>query len=420
MQGGVRKRGTTWSYYFDLGKIDGKRKKKEKGGFKTKKEAEQALTAAMNEYNNAGTVFEPTEITVADYLNQWFDLYCKTNLKYNTQVGYLRIIQGHLIPKFGMYRLKAITPAVLQEYAVELKMNGNSKSHLVGILSVFSAALNYAVEPMHYLPSNPMQYVKLRGRKQETDIFSNSEKDTYSIPTITHEQFQKLEEFLKTKDNLALLPVQIAYYTGLRIGEVCGLTWQDINLEEQYLTVRRSMRYNGTRHTTEVGTTKRSKVRTVDFCDTLAAILRAARTEQRKNRFRYGELYHLNYYKEVKEKGRTYYEVYSQQRTEEVPEDYKEISFVCLRPDGAFESPSTVGIMCRAAKKKVKGLEDFHFHTLRHTYTSNLLSGGAKPKDVQELLGHADVSTTMNIYAHSTREAKRTSARLLDKVVGGE
>ena len=65
MQGGVRKRGTTWSYYFDLGKIDGKRKKKEKGGFRTKKEAEQALTAAMNEYNNAGTVFEPTEITVA-------------------------------------------------------------------------------------------------------------------------------------------------------------------------------------------------------------------------------------------------------------------------------------------------------------------------------------------------------------------
>ena len=55
---------------------------------------------------------------------------------------------------------------------------------------------------------------------------------------------------------------------------------------------------------------------------------------------------------------------------------------------------------------------------LRHTYTTNLLSHGAAPKDVQELLGHSDVSTTMNIYAHATREAKRTSARLLDKVVG--
>ena len=82
------------------------------------------------------------------------------------------------------------------------------------------------------------------------------------------------------------------------------------------------------------------------------------------------------------------------QRTEEVPEDYKELSFVCLRADGAYEAPSTVGIMCRAAKTKVQGLEDFHFHTLRHTYTSNLLSGGAKPNDVQELLGHSDVSTT--------------------------
>ena len=60
--------------------------------------------------------------------------------------------------------------------------------------------------------------------------------------------------------------------------------------------------------------------------------------------------------------------------------------------------------------------DGFHFHQLCHTYTSNLLSNGAAPKDVQELLGHSDVSTTMNIYAHSTRKAKRDSARLLDKV----
>ncbi len=191
-----------------------------------------------------------------------------------------------------------------------------------------------------------------------------------------------------------------------------------INLDGQYLTVRRSMRYNGQRHKTEIGATKRKKVRTVDFCDTLADILRKAKTEQHKNRFKYGDLYHLNYYKEVKEKDRTYYEVYSLPRTDEVPDGYKEISFVCLRPDGAYESPSTVGVMTRSAKKKLEGFEDFHFHMLRHTFTSNLLSNGAAPKDVQELLGHADVSTTMNIYAHSKREAKRTSARLLDKVVG--
>ena len=97
------------------------------------------------------------------------------------------------------------------------------------------------------------------------------------------------------------------------------------------------------------------------------------------------------------------------------PKNDRELSFVCLKEDGAFVSASAVGQICRKAKAEVEGLEDFHFHTLRHTYTSNLLSGGAKPKDVQELLGHSDVSTTMN---NSTREAKRTSARLLDRVVG--
>ena len=164
--------------------------------------------------------------------------------------------------------------------------------------------------------------------------------------------------------------------------------------------------------------TKRSKIRTVDFCDTLAEILKEAKKEQHLNRFKYGELYSLNYCKEVQEKGRSYYELYTLGMTEEVPEDYKELSFICLRPDGTYESANTVSLMCRTAQEKVPGLEDFHFHTLRHTFTSNLLSNGTQPKDVQELLGHADVSTTMNIYAHATKEAKRSSARLLDKVVG--
>lgn len=69
--------------------------------------------------------------------------------------------------------------------------------------------------------------------------------------------------------------------------------------------------------------------------------------------------------------GRFYYELYSLQRSEEVPENYKEIDFVCLRPDGCFESSSTVGIACRTASKKIPGLEGFHFHQLRHTFTSN-------------------------------------------------
>ena len=117
---------------------------------------------------------------------------------------------------------------------------------------------------------------------------------------------------------------------------------------------------------------------------------------------------------------RVYYEYYHLDGTEEIPADYKEISFVCLRPDGCLELLSTLSIVCRSVAKRLDGFENFHFHQLRHTYTSNLLSNGAAPKDVQELLGHSDVSTTMNVYAHSTRKAKRNSARLLDKVAGND
>ena len=100
--------------------------------------------------------------------------------------------------------------------------------------------------------------------------------------------------------------------------------------------------------------------------------------------------------------------------------DYNEISFVCLRLDGSLELPSTLGIVCRKIAQKLDGFEGFHFYQLRHTYTSNLLANGVAPKDVQELLGHSDVSATMNVYARSTRKAKRESARLLDKVAGND
>ena len=279
-------------------------------------------------------------------------------------------------------------------------------------------AFRFAVFPKRMMSFNPMQYVRIRQKKESYSLFNDDDDNGVTIPAISHEQYKALTEYLKKKENPALLPVQIAYYTGLRIGEACSLTWQDIDLKEQTITVRRSISYNQATHKTEISTTKRKKVRAVDFCDTLAAILKAARTEQLKNRLRYGELYSLNYYKEVQEKGRSHYEVYSLQRSEKAPEGYKEIDFVCLRPDGCYESPSTVGIACRTAAKKVPGLEGFHFHLLRHTFTTNLLSNGAAPKDVQELLGHSNVNTTLNIYAHSTREAKRSSARLLDKVVG--
>ena len=99
-----------------------------------------------------------------------------------------------------------------------------------------------------------------------------------------------------------------------------------------------------------------------------------------------------------------------------MPEEYHEIDFICRRSDGTLMRPSTIRTACKYVGENIPGFEGFHFHVLRHTYTTNLLKNGAQPKDVQKLLGHSDVRTTMNIYAHASRESKRSSARLLDKI----
>ncbi|WP_298654527.1 tyrosine-type recombinase/integrase [uncultured Eubacterium sp.] len=430
-KGSVRKKGKKWYYRFYIEDESGNLVQREFVGTESKSETEALLRKAMEDYEEKKFVAKSENATVGMLLDMWVEEELKPgSLSNGTVMAYQGTVNRIKQHPIGSRKLKTVTADHLQAYMDFLSFGGTNpdgttaKALSKGYLRLFSAVLQgafrFAVFPKRLITFNPMQYVVWRGKKEDYDLFSDEDGNTDSTPTLSPEQYLKLEEFLKKKDNPALLPIQIAYYTGLRIGEVCGLTWQDVNLDKQYLTVRRSMRYNGARHKTEIGATKRKKVRTVDFCNTLAAILKAAKTEQHKNRLQYGGLYHLNYYTEVKEKDRTYYEVYSLPRTDEIPEGYKEISFVCLRPDGAYESPSTVGIMCRTASRKVEGLEGFHFHQLRHTFTSNLLSNGAAPKDVQELLGHADVSTTMNIYAHATREAKRTSARLLDKVVGGE
>ena len=432
-KGSVRKKGKKWYYRFYVEDASGNSVQREFPGSESKSETEAMLRKAMSDYEEKQFVAKSENLTLAGLLDKWIEEELKPgSLSNGTVAAYIdtaRRIKKHPIAD---RKLKKITPDHLQSYLDLLSLGGEwpdgtvrkalSSGSMRQYSAVLQGAFRFAVFPKQYLSFNPMQYIVYRKRTEDYDLFSEdgAEEDVPIIPTISYEQFLELNEMLSKKKNPALLPIQIAYYTGLRIGEVCGLTWQDINLEKQYLTVRRSMRYNGARHKTEIGATKRKKIRTVDFCDTLAEILRTAKTEQHKNRFRYGELYILNFYSEVKEKDRTYYEVYSLPRTEQAPEGYKEISFVCIRPDGSYEAPSTVGIMCRTASRKVDGLEGFHFHQLRHTFTSNLLSNGAAPKDVQELLGHADVSTTMNIYAHATREAKRTSARLLDKVIGGE
>ena len=430
-KGSVRKKGKKWYYRFYVEDASGNLVQKEFTGTESKSETEKLLRQAMEDYEEKKFIAKADNITLGELLDIWAEEELKVGTLSNGTVenylGAIRCIKKHPVAD---RRLKTVTAEHLQTFLDLLTFGGTypdgkvkkglSKDYIHSFSAVLQQSFRFAVFPKQLITFNPMQYIKLKRKAEEVDLFSEEDMGQSGTQPISHNDYGKLIAYLEKKNPSAVLPIQIAYYAGLRIGEVCGLTWQDINLEEQYLMVKRSVRYDGAKHKTIIGPTKRKKVRTVDFGDTLTAILKKARKEQLKNQMQYGELYHRNYYKEVQDKNRVYYEYYSLENTQEIPADYNEISFVCLRPDGCLETPSTLSIVCRTLAKKLDGFEGFHFHQLRHTYTSNLLSNGAAPKDVQELLGHSDVSTTMNVYAHATREAKRTSARLLDKVAGND
>mgnify|MGYP002512536194 FL=1 len=430
-KGSVRKKGKKWYYRYYVEDASGNLVQKECVGTESKSETEKLLRKAMDEYEGQKVVAKTENITLGELLDVWAEEELKvSSLSNNTVTLYLGVVKRIKEHPLGKRKLKTVTSEHMQEYLDFLSFGGKapdgtearplSIDRIHSFSAVLQRAFRYAVFPKKYITFNPMQYVVIRRPTQQVDLFGTGDEDVSQTKTITHEQFQKVTEYLKKKKSSSLLAIQISYYAGLRIGEVAGLSWSDVNLEEQHLTIRRSLNRNSTRHKLELGATKSNKVRIVDFGDTLAEILRKAKKEQLKQRLQYGELYKRNYYKEVKEKNRIHYELYSLDGTQEVPEDYKEISLVCVRKDGMYLGTDALSNMCSSIAKHVDGLEHFHFHLLRHTFTSNLLASGAPPKDVQELLGHSAVSTTMNIYAHATREAKRNSVRLLDKVVGND
>ena len=418
MTGGTRKRGNTWYYYFDLGKVDGKRKKKEKGGFKTKKEAEAALAKAINEYNNAGLVFEPSQITVSDYLDQWYELYCKPNLKYNTQIGYLQIIKNHLKPKFGQYRLKALSAALLQEYANSLKVNGYAKSSVIGILTVLGSALNYAVEPLHYIANNPMCYVK----------YPKIEKKPRERIILTLDEWQQIIERFPNGTRF-YIPLMIGFYTGLRISEAFALTWDDIDFKQRIITVskqivkrnfgadvRKVIEAKGKREAKSSWyfTTPKTVAseRTIKFGDTLYKALKNEYTVQKMNEFKYGEYFTIHVLKkETDEKGGDMFRIIPIQKC--LGSTLPRVRMVCIAENGEYTSTDSFKYCSRIIHNELQLA--FDYHSLRHTHATTLIEAGADVTDVQTRLGHTNIQTTLQTYVHDTEKMASKSVELFEQ-----
>lgn len=417
MKGSVRKRGKTWSYYFDLGKIDGKRQKKEKGGFSTKKEAEAALAKALSEYNYAGSVFEPSEITVTDYLHYWHNIYCKPNLKYNTQVGYLRVINNHLIPAFGSYKLKSLSAGIIQDFINTKRYNGLSKNSLVNILGVLSGSMNYAVEPLHYISSNPCTYVKI----------PKTEQISRERVILTADEWNLICN--RFKNTRFYIPLMIGFYTGMRISEVFALTWDDIDFEKKEIsvtkqTVKRNFGSDNTKAIKDDGKKMlksawyfaspktQGSIRKIKIGQTLVSTLRAEKAKQLQNELKYGEYYMIHILKNEKdEKNNIIQRIVPVQKC--LPSNFPRVHLVCISENGEYTSTDSFKYCSRIIHNELQLA--FDFHSLRHTHATMLIEAGADVKDVQVRLGHNNITTTLQTYVHDTEVMTDRTVELFEK-----
>lgn len=415
------KKTPSWQYRFEIAKVDGKRQYVSKAGFATKADAEKAGTIALTEYQRAGKHFEPSEMSVADYLDYWINNYCIVNLADNTVSAYSNIVKNHLKPRIGHYMLKSIDVLTLQNMINEIYIQkGFTKKFLQSILKVCKGAFGYAAYTAKLIQFNvaePVRLPKFEPQEDKPSILSR-------------------EQIKAVLDRFSSSPYQyyamlIGYYTGMRVGEVYGLTWDDIDLENGIIHVRQQCKSKDrdavagrkpekgkALNRWYLGALKNnSSYRKIKIGDELTKALAEYKELQEHAEAEYGEFYIKHYLKEERLlNGRTEHRIISQ--SDEAGKcPYPRTKLVCVKENGEFRGTTPIKYVGKVMRTEM-GFEDFHFHMLRHTHATVLVSNTEELqiKDISERLGHSSIKTTMDTYVSNTDEMRVKSMEVFEKV----
>ena len=414
----VRKRGNVYEYNFDVAKIEGKRKRITKSGFKTKAEALKQGTIAYNEYLNTGRKFVSNEMSYSDFLDYWLDNHCKINLKYHTIEAYSNIVKTHLKPNLGFYKLSQITKPTLQDFLNKIYVEkAYSKNFLNNIRKVLKCSFNYAVDN-EYVKVNSAANLKL-------PKYDEPPKDVAHI--FTTEEINTILDRFK-KNHCIYYAFLTAYCTGLRIAEVFALTWDDIDFKNKTISVNKNIlkknQAGGTkgRHLSGNPTTvwyfgtckTQTSYRIITIGDTLINALKEYKEEQQIHKLNYGDTYMKHYKKNVINPYNNKTEIKIVNAYAEIDVALPEVDFVFVKNNGVYEGTDSckypfkvihyeLGIPCR-------------FHDFRDTHATKLIESGADIKAVSKRLGHRNIDITYNIYVRVTEKMENETANKFEEI----
>lgn len=361
--------------YLGIDPLTGKKIRKTKT-FKLMKNAKDWEVKILRDYKT-GELSINTNMTVSEYLDYWYDTYVMVNTKYGTQKAYrglLKRIKEHL-GHIALSKLK--TPHVdtfYRDLSLEKKKNG-SKRYTNTTIFKFHKVFNQAIEKAigwDLLIKNPVKYA------------TPPKEDTEEMSIWTMDQVKYFLNGIKDSEIYQIYyPTLIAFHTGMRVGEICALKWDNVNLEEGYIDIK----YNAVE--------KRG----------LGVVLESPKTDASKDKVALTQ----ELIEELKE-------LKKNQKIHKLKTGI-ELNFVCTQGEGLPLRPTYVS---RSFKHHVERLDMPYltFHGLRHTHASILFELGATSQEISKRLRHSRVSTTDDIYIHLKEDTKKSTADLFNQAVG--
>lgn len=372
---------TFWQYVIDLGDDPetGRRRQRRKRGFKTQSEAVDALEEARRAIEAGGYLFDVEHMSFIEYLEMWLEGLPQTDMKPRTISDYRNETRRYIKPHLGEVKLTKLTPLHLERLYRTLMEGGGkngrplSPKTVLRVHRVIRKAIGDAER----------KGILNRNVARLADKPSTSQLDT-ERPAWTPEE---LRTFLKAAEGDELFALyRLAALTGMRRGELCGLRWEDVDLQGQVVKVRFALAMiDGT---PEITTPKsRRSRRVLDIDQATVQILRDHRTRQLE-------------------------------AAEFVGEGWHETGYVFTTVIGTSQHPDNVSKRFVALVKTLD-IKYLTLHGLRHTHATHLMSIGKNPRMVSERLGHADVAFTLQVYGHvlpgHQREAAEAAANLLSE-----
>ncbi|GER88894.1 site-specific integrase [Dictyobacter vulcani] len=337
---------------------------------KTQKEALKELQLAT-QAKMQGTLITTKDQKLSEFLTSWLTDTAQPILRDKTYIRYCELVRLHIIPILGKVTLQKITPQHLQRLYKTKREEGYAPQTILHIHRFLHRAFNDAVK-WNLMPRNVCNLIEgPRVPKKEMQVLS-------------HEQAHSFLEAAQG-DPLETLYI-LALSTGMRQGELLGLQWKDIHFDNGTLQVKRKIaRISNKGFVFSEPKTAKSR-RNITLTATALESLKQHRRKQHEQRLAVGP-------------------------------EWEEYDLVFCNMLGR---PIEVGNMTRRSFRpilKKAGLPIIRFHDLRHSCASLLLSLGVHPKVVQELLGHSQISITLDTYSHVLPSLQAEAAQRLDTLL---